>query len=83
MPSAASKSLIGYQKKHRIAIKIFGGTEMANEELRNKIRIANVRHWQIAHELGISEETLCRHLRFELPQAERERLLAALDQLTQ
>lgn len=56
---------------------------MANEELRNKIRIANVRHWQIAHELGISEETLCRHLRFELPQAERERLLAALDQLTQ
>ncbi|MCD7761995.1 MAG: hypothetical protein LUI14_02135 [Lachnospiraceae bacterium] len=56
---------------------------MANEEIRDRMRVANVRHWQIAHEMGISPETLCRHLRFELPQAERERLLVALDRLKQ
>ena len=38
----------------------------ANKIVRDELKARGVRHWELAHELGISEQTLVRWLRFEL-----------------
>lgn len=38
----------------------------ANKIIREELKTRGVRHWELAHELGISEQTLVRWLRFEL-----------------
>ncbi len=53
----------------------------ANLEVRREALRAGVRHWRIADELGISEMKLCRMLRHELPEAEKKRILGAIDRL--
>ena len=39
---------------------------MANKIIRDELKARSVRHWELAHELGISEQTLVRWLRFEM-----------------
>lgn len=39
---------------------------MCNEDLRNEIRIANVKQWEVADAIGISEMTMVKWLRKEL-----------------
>ena len=39
---------------------------MANKIVREEPKQRGVRHWELAHELGVSEQTLVRWLRFEL-----------------
>ena len=39
---------------------------MANKIVRDELNSRGVRHWELAHELGVSEQTLVRWLRFEL-----------------
>ena len=39
---------------------------MCNEDLREEIRIANVRQWEVADAIGISEMTMVKWLRKEL-----------------
>ena len=39
---------------------------MANKIVREELKQRGVRHWELAHELGVSEQTLVRWLRFEL-----------------
>ena len=39
---------------------------MANKIVRDELKQRGVRHWELAHELGVSEQTLVRWLRFEL-----------------
>ena len=39
---------------------------MANKIIREELKARGVRHWELAHKLGISEQTLVRWLRFEL-----------------
>ena len=39
---------------------------MANKIVREELKSRGVRHWELAHELGMSEQTLVRWLRFEL-----------------
>lgn len=39
---------------------------MCNEDLRNEIRIANVKQWEVADAIGISEMTMVKWLRREL-----------------
>ena len=39
---------------------------MANKMVREELKQRGVRHWELAHELGVSEQTLVRWLRFEL-----------------
>lgn len=39
---------------------------MANKIVREELKQRRVRHWELAHELGVSEQTLVRWLRFEL-----------------
>ena len=38
----------------------------ANKIIREELKERGVRHWELAHELGISEQTLVRWLRFEM-----------------
>ncbi|MBQ8354478.1 MAG: hypothetical protein IJY40_02480 [Oscillospiraceae bacterium] len=47
----------------------------ANKEIRSAAKTANVRLWQIAACLGISDAHFSRKLRFELPADERERIM--------
>lgn len=39
---------------------------MCNEDLRNEFRIANVKQWEVADAIGISEMTMVKWLRREL-----------------
>ena len=39
---------------------------MANKIVREELKSRGGRHWELAHELGVSEQTLVRWLRFEL-----------------
>ena len=49
--------------------------KIANLEIRNNLKEHNIKHWELADKLGISEYTLVRKLRFELPKEEKERVL--------
>ena len=40
---------------------------MLNTDLRDAIRIANVRQWEVAEAIGISEMSMVKWLRRELP----------------
>ena len=47
---------------------------MKNIDLREAFRIANVRQWEVAEALGISEMTLVKWLRRELPEDKKQRI---------
>ena len=51
---------------------------MHNNDLRYEFRIANVRQWEVAEAIGISEFTLCRWLRKDLKGKQLERLNSAI-----
>ena len=51
------------------------GENMANLDIRNAIKNANLKHWQVADLLNISEATLVRKLRKELSVDEKEYIL--------
>ena len=50
-----------------------------NKEIRTAIKSAGLRHWQLADALKISEGTLVRRLRHELPDKEKATILNAVD----
>ena len=52
-----------------------------NKEIREKAKRGGVPHWKIAARLGVSEFTLCRHLRVELSDTERERVLNVIEEI--
>lgn len=54
---------------------------MNNLEIRNKARIENVPLWKIAHELGITDSTFSKKLRFELSEDETQKILTIIDKL--
>ena len=54
---------------------------MNNLEIRNKARIENVPLWKIAHELGITDSTFSKKLRFELSEDETQKILTIIDEL--
>jgi hypothetical protein len=53
----------------------------ANKNIREKAREKGVRFWEIADALGVSEATLTRKLRHELPAAEREKIEQIIDRI--
>ena len=53
-----------------------------NEDVRREIRISGFRHWQIALQLGIHENTLVRWLRNELSEERRKAIFAAIEALS-
>ena len=44
---------------------------MCNKDLRDEMRIANVRQWEVAESIGISEMTMVKWLRRELDDSKK------------
>ena len=55
--------------------------EKANSDIREAMKTAGIRQWQVAHELKIHEVTLVQKLRFELSPEERAKVFAAVEQV--
>ena len=54
---------------------------MANKIIREELKERGVRHWELAHELGISEQTLVRWLRFELDEDRQLDMLMKIEEI--
>ncbi len=53
----------------------------ANKEIHTAMFEANVRQWQLADRLGKNETYVCRMLRKELPDDQKQAILAAIEEL--
>lgn len=54
---------------------------MKNRDIREKIKSAGVRYWEVADALGIGYSTFSVKLRHELKGEEKSAILAAIDAL--
>lgn len=54
-----------------------------NLEIRAAMKAHGVPQWAVAEELGMSEFKLCRMLRHELPDNDREKILAIISDLAE
>ena len=50
-----------------------------NLEIRNMLKAKGMRHWQLAELLNISEATLCRKFRRELPPDEQKMIIDLIE----
>lgn len=55
---------------------------MTNIEIKDQAKALNVKLWQIADCLGITDSTFSRKLRKELPETEKSRILEIIDNLS-
>lgn len=55
---------------------------MHNKEIRAAAKKAGICLWEIAEAYGINDGNFSRKLRKELPQEEKDKILAIIDQLT-
>jgi predicted XRE-type DNA-binding protein len=51
---------------------------MTNEYIRKSLRINDIRQWQVAEVVGVSEGTLCRWMRRELSESQRAKVMSAI-----
>lgn len=56
---------------------------MTNKEIREAAKANRVYSYEVADALGVSEATMTRKMRRELPQDEKRRILEAIDRLAQ
>lgn len=56
---------------------------ICNFDIRQAAKTEKVRLWQLAKELGISDSTLSRKLRIELPQNEKARIFEIIQKLSE
>ncbi len=54
---------------------------MANKIIRDELKTRGVRHWELAYELGISEQILVRWLRFELSEEHQLDMLMKIEEI--
>lgn len=54
-----------------------------NLDIREEVKKAGLRYWQIAETLNIHENTLCRRLRKELSNQEKEKIRQAINTILQ
>lgn len=54
---------------------------MTNEDIKLAARAAGIPLWRIAQEMRISESTITRRFRQELPVEEQQRILALIEQM--
>ena len=52
--------------------------EISNKDIRKTIMESGHRQWEVAWKLGMSEATLCRKLRIELPDHDKEVLIESI-----
>lgn len=55
--------------------------EKANKVIRRKIWVSELRHYQIAEQIGISHITIMNWLRVELTKERKEKILKAIKEL--
>ena len=55
--------------------------QMQNVTIREQAKACNIRLWEIAEALGISEATMVRRMRRELPEAEQSRICCIINDL--
>lgn len=58
-----------------------GNLLKANQNVREAANLAGVRHWEIALEIGVSEQTLVRRLRTPLDADSERKVLLAIETL--
>ena len=51
---------------------------MKNKEIREALKAADLKHWELAERLGCSENTVYRKLRTELPEDEKRHILEVI-----
>lgn len=56
---------------------------IANTAIREAAKKSGVCLWQVAEAIGISDASFSRKLRRELPDAERERVMGAIEKLAE
>ena len=54
---------------------------MENLEIRRKLKEANLYQWQLAEGMKIAEQTLVRKLRRELPEEDKQKIFAIIDEI--
>lgn len=54
---------------------------MNNQEIRNAAKKKGVKMWEIAEVYGINDGNFSRKLRHELPEGEKNKILAIIDEL--
>ena len=54
---------------------------MANNEIRDALKAANIPFWKVADVLGVCENTIARKMRHELSEADRERFEKAIAEI--
>lgn len=47
----------------------------SNSKVRNALKETGMKQWYLAELMGVSDQTLCRRLRAELPEEEQERII--------
>ena len=52
-----------------------------NKEIRTALRTNDIKQWQLAEAIGISEFTLCRRLRKELDEQEKKQMMEKINSI--
>lgn len=53
---------------------------MVNEDIRNAIKEANIKYWQIADKLGMNDGNFSRKLRHEMTEDEKLKILKIINE---
>ena len=56
---------------------------MYNHEIKTKAKERNVKLWEVAEAYGITDGNFSRKLRRELPEAEKTKILALIDEIAE
>ena len=78
--AASSMSL---HQDYNTTLKKNQGGNMTNIEIKSHALTRGVKLWQIAEKLRISEATMTRMLRKELPQAKQQEIMTIIDQISE
>ena len=58
-----------------------GGEKMANEAVKDALKRHGVPQWELGKELNVSENTMYRKLRTDLPKQEQEQLIRKVEEI--
>lgn len=64
-----------------IPFNVKGGGDVKNSEIRTLAKTKGIKMWQIAEALHMQDSAFSRKLRHELPQEEKEKILAVIEKL--
>ena len=56
---------------------------MYNHEIKSKAKERNVKLWEVAEAYGITDGNFSRKLRRELPEGEKSKILALIDEIAE